>query len=423
MSEKKLRRLPMAAAALVTCMSAQADYQSPDGNFRVSGFGTLGAVHSSTNDVRFNYLGQGGGAGTTPNFDADSKLAVQGTYKLAPTLSLTTQIMTKYDANATYQPSVDWLFAKWQATPSVTVRAGRLGMPVFMISDFRDVGYANTAVRPALDVYAQVPVSQYNGADINYQFAVGATTFNLSGAVGNASADYASARRKNGAPLAPTEVHLDGQYGLNLQGEMDNGLSFRVGKYASKGTLKSPSIDELVAGTAAFPTLSQHVYDNVVMDSKSLSFTGFGVAYDQDNWVISAEYTKRRSEKFISSTTGWYGNVGYRVGKFTPYFGLSRVAVDHPEKLNPAGTGIGVLDEGVQALLATQKLTQRTTTLGSRWDFMGNAALKVQWDHITKPADSYGLFFTEDPYDTKAQSFLASKRRVNVVTVSLDFVF
>lgn len=433
MSEKKLRRLPLAAAALVACVSAQAEYQSPDGNFRLSGFGTLGAVHSSTNDVGFNYLGQGGGAGTTPNLDTDSKLAVQGSYKFTPTLSATAQIMTKYDAFAAYEPKVDWVFAKWQALPALTLRGGRMGFPVFMISDFRDVGYANTAVRPPLDVYAQVPVSQFDGADATYQFNLGSATFNASLYAGDAKADYASARKKQGEALTPSEFSLSGMRGLNLSAELDNGLTFRVGKVMGKVSLQSPSIDTLTGYTApgglveqlrgpgVAALLSGQVDQSVVLQDKNISFTGFGVTYDQDNWVISAEYTKRRVEKFISSTTGWYGNVGYRVGKFTPYLGLSRLSVDHAT--SNAVTPGNAIHDGVQALLNTQKIAQRTTTLGTRWDLMSNVALKFQWDHVTKPADSYGLFFTDDPYDTKATSFRDSTRRVNVLSLSVDVVF
>ncbi len=191
MSEKKLRRLPLAAAALVTCMSAQADYQSPDGNFRMSGFGTVGAVHSSTNDVKFNYPGQGGGAGTAWNTSPDSKLAVQGSYKITPSVSATVQVMSKYDAYGSYEPKVDWAFAKWQALPSLTVRGGRMGAPFFMISDFRDVGYANTPIRPPLDVYGQVPVSQFEGADATYQWALGSsTTVNATVFAGDAASKH-----------------------------------------------------------------------------------------------------------------------------------------------------------------------------------------------------------------------------------------
>lgn len=461
MSEKKLRRLPLAAAALVACMSAQADYQSPDGNFRMSGFGTLGAVHTSTNDVYFNYPGQGGGAGTTPDFSPDSKLAVQGTYKFSPTISATTQIMTRYDANSQYIPTVDWAFAKWQALPALSVRAGKMGAPFFMVSDFRNVGYANTTVRPNLDVYGQVPTDQFEGADATYQYALGSTTLNATFYAGDSSADYMSAFRSGGRELGPSNFRLKKLKGLNLTAEMDNGLTLRAGYSKSKISLTSDSVNALLATGAtlsavnastpvigaaypAFNSIGAQITSStnaaLVTDDKDISFVGFGATYDQDNWIISGEYTKRRSNSFIADTTGWYANVGYRVGKFTPYLGFSKLSVNSANtSLTPVvapvlsgpgaafnttlATYAGQGNAGIQSVLNVQKLDQRTITLGSRWDVLPNVALKAQWDQIHKPADSWGLFFTKDPSAATEQSFLNSRRTVNVLSVSMDFVF
>jgi len=449
MSEKKLRRLPLAAAALVTCMSAQADYQSPDGNFRLSGFGTLGAVHSSTNDVEFNYPGQGGGAGTTPNMSPDSKLAVQGSYKFTPTFSATTQVMTRYDANSQYVPSVDWIFAKWQALPALAVRGGRMGAPFFMVSDFRNVGYANTTVRPNLDVYGQVPTDQFEGGDVTYQYALGSTTFNATFYAGDSKADYASAFRSSGRELGPSNFQLKKLKGLNLTAEMDNGLTLRAGYSKSKISLTSDSVNGLLALGAQATGLgilnsSPALVDvgtkitnatnaTLVTQDKDISFVGFGASYDQDNWIISGEYTKRRSNSFIADTTGWYTNVGYRVGKFTPYIGFSRLTVNSANvtattvvplaQVAPLTTFANGANSGIQSVLNVQKLAQRTITLGSRWDVMPNVALKAQWDQIHKPADSWGLFFTRDPSAAQEQSFLQNRRTVNVLSVSMDFVF
>lgn len=439
MSEKKLRRLPLAAAAMVACMSAQADYQSPDGNFRLSGFGTLGAVHSSTNDVDFVYPGQAGGAGTAWNTSPDSKLAVQGSYKFAPTVSVTTQVMTKYDANATYEPKVDWLFAKWQAAPALSLRAGRMGAPFFMISDFRDVGYANTAIRPALDVYGQVPVSQFEGADVTYQFAVASATVNATLYAGDAKADYSSGLRKSGDPftlankavLEPSEFQLKRMVGLNLSTEFENGLTLRLGHLQSRLAVSSPSIDgtrQLAAATSS-ATIVSGVNNTLLTDDSKASFDGIGVAYDQDNWIATAEFTKRHTDSFISDTTGWYANVGYRFGKFTPYLGLSRLTVDDVNKSNPltsflSNPGLaGAVARGVQGTVNVQKVSQRTTTLGLRWDAMSNVAVKAQWDHVTKPADSYGLFYAKDPGAAQSISFFNNSRRVNVLSLAVDFVF
>ncbi len=470
MIKPKLRHLPLAAAALVACAGAHAGYQSPDGSFLLSGFGTLGAVHSSTNDVQFNYPGQGGGAGTQWSANPDSKLALQGTYKLAPTFSATAQIMSKFNPNHEYTPDVDWAFVKWQAAPSVNFRLGRMGAPFFMVSDFRNVGYANTTVRPNLDVYGQVPTDRMEGVDASYQYNLGSTTLNATIFAGKAEDDYTSALRKGPLELGPSHFEMGRLKGINLTAETENGLTLRAGYVKSKFTIGSDSInamqsaasclkaasagsggsnlclpqvspllpttlDALTAGglNAYGALFANAVNGSAVTNNRNVSFTGFGATYDQDNWIISAEYTKRRSDNFVADTTGWYANAGYRVGKFTPFVGLSRLSVDSynvSQTLLPTTgpfAGLAALGNGLNASLKSfmdvEHLAQHTYTVGSRWDIMPNVALKAQWDQIHKPADAWGLFFTPDPSTAQAQSFLHNRRKVNVLSVSMDVVF
>ena len=445
MSVKKLRRLPLAAAALVACVGAQAEYQSPDGNFRMSGFGTLGAVRSSTDDAIFNYPGQGGGATKRESLNPDSKIAVQGTYKFSPAVSATAQVMTKYDAEGQYVPSIEWAFAKWQATPGLAFRAGRMGAPYFMISDFRDVGYANTTVRPNIDVYGQVPVSQFEGADASYQWNLGETTLTATLWGGDSKSDFTGVVNQSPLPNGPVNVDIKHQVGLNLLADAGNGWSFRVGHSQGKLSLASDSGTALASGASnlaaqlaalgapAAPIVSGLNGVNALVNPNGVnaSFTGVGVAYDQDNWVASAEYTKRKTDSYVSDTTGWYGLLGYRVGKFTPYAGLSKVTTnrrsDDPVVYNSqvdqlTGGNLGAIKGGVDAVLNVQKLDQKTSTLGVRWDVISNVAIKAQWDRISKPADANGMFLDPAPM-TSSSDFLANQKSINVLTLSVDFVF
>jgi len=427
MSDKKLRRLPLAAAAMVACMSAHAGYTSEDGNFSLSGFGTLGAAKTSTNDAGFNYPGQGSGNGTTPSLNPDSKLAVQGSYKATSTVSLTTQVMTKYDAEGNYVPSIDWAFGKWQAMPGLTVRAGRMGAPFFMISDFRDVGYANLSVRPALDVYGQVPVSQFDGADVSYQMNLGSTSLTATLWAGNSESQYASKKYSAsgtnyglGNTTDPSTVELKRQVGINLLAEMDNGLTLRFGHNQGKIGIQSAAGDTTTyLAKASLPaSYAAATAALLSVDNDAASFTGLGFSYDHDNWVANGEYTKRRTDSYVSDTTGYYVLLGYHLNKFTPYLGVSKVKTDHRES-NPL-TALGasnLLYQSVESILNTQKLDQRTSTLGLRWDATSSVAIKGQWDRIVKPANSAGMFFAP------SSTFVAEKRTVNVMSVSLDFVF
>lgn len=443
MSDNKLRRLPLAAAALLVCFGAQADYTSPDGDFRLSGFGTLGAVRSSTDDAGFNYPGQGKGTGKTVSLNADSKIAIQGTYNITPTVSATTQVMTKINADGDYVPNIEWIFAKWKVTPALTVRAGRIGAPFFMVSDFRDVGYANTTVRPNLDVYGQVPVSQFEGADISYQAHLGSVSLTSTLWSGVSRSDYALA---NPDERDPSKVKLSRSLGLNLVAETDMGLTFRFGHTQGKLDASSTTGSQLTAlaqGLAGglpdpFGAGAAQTASLLTVNKVDASFTGIGVSYDSGEWLLNTEFTKRKTDSYISDSTGWYVMVGRRISNFTPYVGVSRLKTDerasNPVVVPPNAGGFAtpnpllgglsafqasaLLSGGVDGILNTQKIDQRTATLGVRWDAMSNLAVKAQWDHIRKPANAQGLFF--DPSDS---NFVAEKRKVNVVTLSVDFVF
>ena len=458
MKQPKLRHLPLAAAALVACSGAMAGYTSPDGSFSLSGFGTVGLSGTSNDEVLFVYPGQGGGSNQSPSLNPDTKAALQGTYKFAPTVSATAQVMAKYNAYGQYTPNVEWAFGKWQALPSVTLRAGRMGAPFFMVSDFRDVGYANTSVRPNLDVYGQVPFSTFEGADAAYQTSIGPATLTSTLWAGSLKSKYASALRSADAYTDPVDLNLKNTVGINFIAELDNGLTFRAGHTQGKLTSYSPAATRVIAAAAGADALSASISSTqaaeiaaamTTNDSKA-SFTGIGLSYDQDDIVVSGEYTMRKNKTgYIADTKGWYLLGGYRLGSWLPYVSLSRLTTVDPNASisattlgtfglvasNAAAPGPGqnlTLAQaaggayyGAQAILNTQKQTENTISAGVRWDAGSGFALKAQVDHVNVPSNSNGLFLMADPVKAAqgGSTFLNKRKDINVLSVSVDFVF
>lgn len=436
MIQPKLRHLPLAAAALVACSGAMAGYQSPDGNFTLSGFGTLGVSKTTSDEVYFAYPGQGGGATKTASFNPDSKIAVQGTYKFTPTLSATGQVMTKFDAEGQYEPKLEWAFAKWQAAPSLSFRAGRMGGPFFMISDFRDVGFANTPVRPNLDVYGQVPVSSFEGLDATYQTNLGSMTLTSTLWTGEAKNKYASALHSLGRnnPVEASEVVLSNIVGLNLQGEFDNGLSWRFGYLRGKNTIKSPTALKVIGyveGSTGTEAEKLDAIGNLDTDKAQASFTGFGITYDQDDIVLSAEYGRRGMENkgYIPATQAWYTLGGYRFGSVLPYVSVSRLLITNPNAAPIENLGL-LVKIGSTALFNTQKLNQDTKSVGVRWDARNGLAVKAQYDYVSIPKNSNGQFLVDDAATaalnkivSNKSSFLDKSKNISVLTLSVDFVF
>ncbi len=457
MSDKTLQRLPLALAALLTCLSAHADFTSEDGKARLSGFGTLGAARTSTDDALLNYPGQGGGVDKQWGMEPDTKVGVQGSYKFTNTISGTAQVLTKYRASGQYQPEFEWAFLKWQALPSLALRGGRIGAPYFMISDFRDVGYANTAIRPPLDVYGQVPVSSFDGADASYQMDLGGTNITTTLWGGNSRAEFSSSLTSGGSAVDPSVIHIKNTIGLNLQAEMENGLTLRFGHAGGALSVDSSVANQLITGAAGLASQlsatpfaagtaadAATVRNTLTTEGARASFTGIGMAYDQNNIVLATEFTKRKVKKgYIPSTTGWYALGGYRFGNFLPYVIVSKIKVDDPNSTMPALAGLravaasGLVPSqartgatnvigGTQAVLNSQKLEQKTLSVGVRWDVTRSLALKTQFDRVTKPAGSNGLFLVPDLGADIAKgnsSFLNTKKNINVISVAVDFVF
>lgn len=423
MSDKTLQRLPLALAALLTCLSAHADFTSDDGRARLSGFGTVGAARTNSDDALFNYPGQGGGVDKQMGMEPDTKVGIQGSYKFTNSISGTAQVLTKYRAEGQYQPELEWVFAKWQATPGLSLRAGRIGAPFFMVSDFRDVGYANTMVRPNLDVYGQVPVSSVNGGDISYQMSLGETVLTGTFWGGYSRADYASALRGAGNAAAdPVTIRLSKQMGLNLQAEFEGGYSLRLGHMQGDLSVESGSINTLITtANGVAPAFGALAREALLTSDTKASFTGIGFSMDRSNIVLASEYTMRRIKKGpVADTTGWYVMGGYRFGSFLPYLSFSKLKVD--EVNVPTSTGLpGALGVGAAALQSTQYVAQKTTSVGVRWDALRNAAVKLQFDRVQKPANSNGLFLVENP--TTDTAFQRAKKNINVISLAVDFVF
>jgi hypothetical protein len=83
--------------------------------------------------------------------------ALQGTVHMSDMFSATVQGMVRRMFNTGFQLDVPVFFVKADLTRDVSVRVGRIQLPVFMSSDYRQVGYSNTWVRPPIEVYGQIP--------------------------------------------------------------------------------------------------------------------------------------------------------------------------------------------------------------------------------------------------------------------------
>ena len=309
--------------------------QDETSSVRVSGFGTGALTWTDTNDAQFARNNQASGAGKSPRTGVDSNLGLQVDAKINDWLSLTGQGLVRKFGEDDYGADATLAFAKFKLSDTLNVRVGRVPLAVFMVSDYRNVGYANTMVRPSQEVYSQVPMDSLDGADLSWQQGIGAATLTTQLALGSSTITMAGgdgkARISNGSVV--NFIYEQGPYTLRF-GRNDGKLSIDQGFFHLPKT--------------------------------KVSFTAAGFSMDANNIVLQSEYTQARG--FGRGSDGWYVMGGYRFGTLLPYYSHGR---------------------------QTRDSAQKTDSVGLRWDAFRSAAIKVQIDRV-KPRGT-GLFVNAAP--------------------------
>jgi hypothetical protein len=375
-----------------------------DGNLSISGFGTLAAAKSDTDDVKFVRYNQKAGVGDSPRIGLDSNLGLQATYTMTPELSATVQVLTRKSTSEEFTTDLTWGFLKYKLNDETSVRVGRMVLPAFLISDYQNVGYANTMMRPPIEMYGQEPLENVDGADINWQHSFGDTNITAQAFVGKSSGKIFV------APLNAVGHYDAPAYGLTVAAE-HGPLTFRAAHLRAKVEVNDlAGLNTLTDNLARFG-FAQLGKDITLKGGKHMSFTSVGMTADWSNIVAQAEYAWRRAQDpvWVPQTNSWYAMLGYRIGKVLPYYAHAHYN-GADQKINTPALP-PALGTPVNSLLASA--SQSSDLIGMRWDFAKSMALKVQWDRVKPTAKSGSLIYGPAVYTDK----------VNVLAAGVDFVF
>lgn len=392
--------LVIGCGVVLSCGAAQAD------DFTVSGFATLSASRLSTDNATFRSDSrQPNGAGNSWNAGPDSKVGVQGSYRFSDSLSATVNGIAQHNVNNTMSPRIEWAYADYKLSPNLEIRAGRLGLPAFLASDYLNVNYTMTAVRGPVEVYSQLPISHFDGVDALWRTKAGNVNLTVQPMLGHS--DFKATFSDAAGTIARGKTDV---YGMNVVGELGN-WTLRAGYIGAKVSIESDPTNQLVAGLQGMG--AGNVANRLAYNKERSSFSGIGIAYDNGALLGQSEYTMRRAHGFLADTNAWYVLGGYRLGQFTPYAIAAEQKVVSPTAWSDVPAP---MSNFVNGLLAAGNTSQRSLSLGVRWDFMKNVAAKAQYSRITPDhGSSAGLLM----YDASKGPLNAQ----NLLTFSLDTVF
>lgn len=399
----------------LVCGNAMADTGTEFPAFSLRGFGTIGLAHSSEDKADFlahDLQAKGAGYSRDWSPDVDSRVGIQLDARFMPQLSGVLQVVSEQRSDGSYRPEVEWANVKYEVTADLSLRAGRIVLPTFMVSDYRKVGYAMPWVRPPVEVYSLVPLTRSDGADVSYRTQLGEFKNTVQVKYGESSADLVDSGGK-----------VKGKNGWGIANTLERGpATLRVSYFKSDFSVDSPDLNTLLDGFRQFGPQGAAIANKYDPSDKTLTFLSVGGSYDPGKWFVMGEWGATDSHSLYGKREAWYVSGGYRFGKFTPYATYSRVGMKSktfdpglPPPLPQVSALAATLNAQLNAVLA-EGPDQETASLGARWDFAKNAAFKMQFDHSNIGKGSPGTLDHMQPGFEPGGKY-------NVFSVVIDFLF
>lgn len=436
--------LALTALAPAYAQEAEGAAPAPVPSVKLSGFATLGLTHHNNDDVGMVFsFDQKSVARSGVSGNLDSILGVQLNWQATESTSAVLQAIGRVGENMNPKLRMGYLRQQWGQ--DLAVRVGRYRSPLYFDSDITEIGYANMTVRPPLPVYwIANSVIAIDGADVQWRHSFGNTALLLQGYAGSTSYKI---RFNSATPVIESDNELTGLKGLAASVALPH-VTLRASRtWVKSTTLRSSQVDQLNAGLAQMAGgLSALATNPMLPDalraglgSKAQAALGYTNPFDSspiytsvgfnanwDSWAVMGEWARFNSGSgMLGSADSYHLTVGRSVGDFTPYVGIARQQRKTPaldtSALGPTGLspqldgGLAQLKGALDEAAVGTNRSSHSATVGVRWDFQENMALKVQYDRFKTPSA-----YHPGPF---ANFRLPMDNRVHLVSVVLDVIF
>lgn len=376
--------------------------EPPPTEWRLSGFSTLGVQHVDSDlGLRFAREANQPRAHGATDVGADSRLGLQAEGNLNPYLDVVGQVVAKrLDAQDPWVTNrLELGYLAWRPDEHWRLRVGRYAPDLFLLAEYRNVGFAYPWVRPNTEVYGWLPISSLDGADLRYQW------MSEDDALWRLRASMGAWRGT--LPTIAANPHVrHRQFTLSLTREAGP-LTLRSSYTRSSNTVTvDPALDptQLMAplGQVAALPLSPEVQQQALalqgalpLDRPEFHYMGLALLYEGAPWLVHAELTRTTGGQTGVPTNRGYVSLGWRKGAYTWFGTASRThALDAPAALDAARwqtelapmvgpqAAAALAGAGTTAAMVVnlRRSEQNVYGLGLRWDMGNQTALKMQVD-------------------------------------------
>lgn len=400
-------RLLIAAMLGFSSFASGLETSNPD--LRINGFATLGVTKAGSEQLGArNFVSEEGVFNGDWSPKLDSKIGLQVNYTASPTFAFNLQFMLQDKPSNSLEESIRSAYVDVTLNPELTLRVGRLLTDIYMLSEYRDVGFAQLWTHPPAEFYGHVPSAYADGTVLIHSININDGLLRTRAWYANSKYSFISASTHVDADLKPT-------FGFSTTWESADWqlrATYSKAKYnGSRSSTYGPVYDYLRGavnlGWPEAPAIADY-YDR---DAYWLNYYTLGAAYTKRGWTVQAEAS--RIETQLNNYDAAYILIGKRFDNITPYVSAAwsendRVTIDS------APPWLSELQGYAQNLADAYHVDQRTVSIGTRWDVTHSIAIKAQWDR-TRVGD-YGGFLYEQKSPAQADT-------LNRFTLAVDFLF
>nr|WP_297349075.1 hypothetical protein [uncultured Glaciecola sp.] len=399
---------------------------------RVSGFGTIGFV--TTDSREFGYRADFSKSGRVFKNDFDfaesTNLGIQFDIIASDQIDLVFQAIYRDQEDIDLGSALNLAFVRYAPSANWSFRLGRTAFDMFLLTEYRDIGYAYSWAHVPTEIYGVIPHRYLDGVDVTYSQPLGDIT--LSAKLFYGKNKFAVTAFS--APDAP-QFKFDNIIGLALDFQS---INWDIAVNHTRLKFDSQAIQPLIVGMSqldAFVPNFSYIWPNAVdfvhaadLDNRKGSYTSISGQYRFETVTIISEIAKNRTDSLaIQGVESGYVSGIYH---YNSHNFFTSIAFSDTEKFDLDATGInlvalGQIPGGLEAyagskfILNYYSINQTTTSIGWRWDFAQNISFKLQLDH-TRINDGGSTFWQPAIENDTTENRTG---RVNTLFANVSFLY
>ncbi len=400
-----------------------------ENDLQFSGFGTLGVVNvnSDVYGYRQDISQEDGSFDGELELSSTSILGLQLDYAASTSFDLVYQAVYRNQNEITLDTVSSLAFIRYSPSPTWSYRLGRTPLDLFLLTEFRDVGFAYTWAHTPTEVYGLVPYRYLDGGDVSFNTNFNQMAFRAKLFMGISESDFSGYK-------TPEAVKLDDILGLSFSLESFNwSLQTRFSKVKVVDDVQSTrdintalyAMTQNVPGFDFIWPGAESLISLMTIENAEVKYFSFGGRYETENWDFMGEFSLVRSDReVIPDLQGGYASIIYHTNEHS-FYGIYALTNSDNFNIDELGISTGALSMvpggmevyyAVDAQMNFYASNQTTTSLGWRWNFSDSIALKLQWDH-TQVDEKGGTLWQN-------KSFINTpERSINSIFTNLSFIF